>query len=129
MVHKIVIIDDNPDILHVLQLLFSSRGLEVIPTTKGEETFDLVHTFQPSLIFIDIHLSGIDGRDISRQLKTMEETKHIPVILFSANIIKGTTLVESLADDFIAKPFDIHALMLIVNKHISAADNTQTMSA
>ena len=126
---KILIVDDNPDILQLMQLLLGSRGFEVAVTLKGEETFELINTFQPSLIFLDVHLSGMDGRDISRQLKTTEETKNIPVILFSANIIKGTTLAESLADDFVAKPFDIHELMLKVHKFISVADDTETMIA
>ena len=126
---KIVIVDDNADVLHVMQLLLSSRGFEVATTTKGEEVENLVNAFQPSLIFLDVHLSGMDGRGISKKLKTAEETKHIPVILFSANIIKGTTLEESLADEFIAKPFDIHELISKVNKLIGSADNAESMSA
>lgn len=125
---KILIVDDNADVLHVMQLLLGSRGFEVQATTKGEETYNLVNSFQPHLIFLDIHLSGMDGRNISRRLKTAEETKHIPVILFSANVIKGTTLEESLADEFIAKPFDIHELLLKVNKLIGPA-HTETMIA
>lgn len=126
---KILIVDDNPDILQVMQLLLGSRGFEIAVTTKGEETYYLANTFQPQLIFLDIHLSGIDGRDISRQLKSNEETKHIPIILFSANVIKGTTLADSLADEFIAKPFDIHHLLLMVTKLIGAADDIETMIA
>lgn len=126
---KILIVDDNPDVLQVMQLLFSSRGFEVVITTIGEETIELANSFAPDLIFLDIHLSGIDGRDISRQLKTAEETKNIPIILFSANIIKGNTLGESLADDFIAKPFDIHDLLLKVTKLIGPADTAESMTA
>jgi CheY-like chemotaxis protein len=126
---KILIVDDNPDILHVMQLLLGSRGFEVISTTKGEETIELVNNLQPQLVFIDIHLSGIDGRDVSRMLKTNEATKHLPVILFSANIIKGTTLEDSLADDFIAKPFDIHDLMQKVNKLLDRGGSSETMTA
>jgi CheY-like chemotaxis protein len=125
---KILIVDDNADVLHVMQLLLGSRGYEVATTTKGEETYTLINSFQPNLIFLDIHLSGMDGRDISRQLKTAGETKHIPVILFSANVIKGTTLEESLADEFIAKPFDIHQLLIKVHKLLGPADN-ETMIA
>ena len=126
---KIVIVDDNADVLQVMKLLLDSRGFEVIATTNGEETFNLVNAFQPALIFLDIHLSGMDGRQISKQLKTTEETKHIPVILFSANIIKGSTLIESMADEFIAKPFDIHELILKVNKLIGNADSPESMIA
>lgn len=126
---KILIVDDNLDVLQIMQLLLGSRGFEVITTNNGEETYDLTNTFQPDLIFIDIHLGGMDGRDISKKLKTEEETKHIPIILFSANIIRGTTLSDSLADEFISKPFDIHELLLKVNKLIGSAVNGETMIA
>lgn len=126
---KILIVDDNPDVLQVMQLLLGSRGFEVDVTTKGEETFTKTEIFNPNLIFLDVHLAGMDGREISKQLKTTEETKHIPVILFSANIIHGNSLSESLADDFIAKPFDIHDLVLKVNKLINTSDSTESMIA
>ena len=126
---KILIVDDNADVLHVMQLLLGSRGFQVEVTTKGEETINLVNEFQPSLIFLDVHLGGIDGRDISRQLKTSEETKNVPIILFSANVLKGTAFDESLADEFIAKPFDIHDLLLKISKHIVTSDNAESMTA
>lgn len=126
---KILIVDDNADVLQVMQLLLGSRGYEVQGTTKGEDTYSLINTFVPDLIFLDVHLAGIDGRDISMQLKTDKETKHIPIILFSANVIKGNTLADSLADEFIAKPFDIHDLMLKVHKLIGPPGNIETMTA
>jgi len=126
---KILIVDDNPDVLQVMQLLLGSRGFEVEVTTNGAETINLVKTFQPVLVFLDIHLAGLDGRDISRELKSSEETRHIPIILFSANVIKGSTLAESLADEFIAKPFDIHELLSKVNRLIPVDNNGASMTA
>ena len=126
---KILIVDDNADVLHVMQLLLGSRGFKVEVTTKGEETFNLVKTFQPSLIFLDVHLAGMDGREISRLLKTTDETKFIPIILFSANIIKDSTMADSLADEFVAKPFDIHDLLVKINKHIVSPGNNESMTA
>lgn len=126
---KILIVDDNADVLHVMQLLLGSRGFKVEVTTKGEETFNLVKTFQPSLIFLDVHLAGMDGREISRLLKTTDETKFIPIILFSANIIKDSTMADSLADEFVAKPFDIHDLLVKINKHIVTPGNNESMTA
>lgn len=121
---KILIVDDNPDVLQVMQLIFTSRNYEVATTTKAEETSDLIHTFKPALIFLDINLGAADGRDISRQLKTADETRHIPIILFSANMFKGSMLKDSLADDFVAKPFDVTDLLVKVNNLIGTADKT-----
>jgi Response regulators consisting of a CheY-like receiver domain and a winged-helix DNA-binding domain len=122
---KILIVDDNEDVLPIMQMLLSSQGFEVEVTTNGEQTFELVDRFQPSLIFIDVQLAGIDGIDgidISRQLKTAEKTKHIWIILVSADIIKPAALSQSLADEFIAKPFDIQELLLKVHKLIGSPD-------
>jgi DNA-binding response OmpR family regulator len=127
--NRILIVDDNADVLHVMQLIFSSRNFEVLTTTKGEQTTDLVNTFNPALIFLDINLGSMDGREISRQLKISEETKHIPIILFSANIIRGNMLNESLADDFVAKPFDVNELIIKVNKFISTGGGAACITA
>jgi DNA-binding response OmpR family regulator len=125
---KILIVDDNADVLHVMEIIFTTRNFEVVTTTKGEETFSLADTFKPALIFLDINLGGMDGRDISRQLKGTDGTKHIPIILFSANMINNNTLKESLADEFVAKPFDVADLMVKVNKFIDNEDSEETRS-
>jgi two-component system phosphate regulon response regulator PhoB len=127
--NRILIVDDNADVLQVMQLLLSSRGYEVDVTTKGEEAYKRAEDFDPNLIFLDIHLGGIDGRDICKTLKQNEETSHIPVILFSANNIKDNLFTEAQADAFIAKPFDIHDLILKVDKLIGAAGSSQSASA
>lgn len=126
---KIFIVDDNPDVLQLMQMLLSSRGYEVEVTPRGEEVIQIVETFKPHLIFLDVHLSGMDGRDICKQLKTTEGLKDIPVILFSANILKGASITESLADEFIAKPFDIHELLVKVNKLLDQTNTSESMIA
>ena len=115
---KILIVDDNIDVLQVMQLLLITHGYAVEGTTNGEETIELADIFKPDLIFLDIHLSGIDGRDICRKIKTSDNAKNIPVILFSANLINDKMLAETMADEFVAKPFDIHDLLAKVDKHI-----------
>ncbi len=126
---KILIVDDNAEILQLMHLILSSRGYTVEVTTKGEDTVPLIQSFQPDLIFMDILLSGMDGKDICRSLKSDESTNHVAVILFSANIKKAVALEDSLADDYLAKPFDIHELVGKVKKLIGEADNSESMTA
>ncbi len=127
--NRILIVDDNEDVLQVMQLLLGSRGYEVAVTKKGEETFKKTEIFDPNLIFLDIHLGGMDGRDICKTLKQTGKTSHIPIILFSANNVKDNLFTEALADEFIAKPFDIHDLLLKVDKLIGVAGAPQSASA
>ena len=124
---KILIVDDNPDILQVMQLLLGTRGFLVEVTTDGKEIFSKINKLQPGLIFLDVFLIGMDGRDICKQIKTSEATKHLPVILFSANKVKSASVVESKADAFISKPFDIQDLVDTINSLYP--DNASSMIA
>jgi len=72
----------------------------------------------PDLILLDVLLSGKDGREIVKQLKSQEETKSIPIIMFSAHPSAEKTAREAGADDFVAKPFHIDFLLAVVAKYL-----------
>lgn len=126
---KILIVDDNPDILQVMQLLLGSRGFLVEVTTDGNETVPMMKSFQPGLIFIDVFLSGMDGRDLCKQLKSSKETRDIPIILFSANKVKNSSIIESGANVFISKPFDIQDLVITIDSLLPEVRDTSSMIA
>jgi DNA-binding response OmpR family regulator len=115
---KILVIDDDVDILSVMEILLTMKGFQVEVTAKGENTFPKIKTFQPDLILLDVLISGYDGRTICRKLKANEETMHIPVIMFSAHPGAAATITEYGADDFIAKPFDVVNLLQKVNSQL-----------
>jgi CheY-like chemotaxis protein len=76
----------------------------------------------PDLVLLDMLLSGKDGREIVRQLKSDEKTKHIPVIMFSAHPSAERTAFEAGADDFVEKPFDIDVLLHKIERLISSKE-------
>lgn len=108
---KLLIVDDEPDILEFLQVILEEEGYEVLTSTKGEYLEQLHNGGLPHLILLDVLLSGKDGRDIVKHLKTQDETKHIPVIMFSAHPSAEQTALAAGAEDFIAKPFNIDDLL------------------
>ncbi len=108
---KLLIVDDEPDILEFLQVILEEEGYEVLTSTKGEYLEQLHNGGLPQLILLDVLLSGKDGREIVRYLKSQDETKHIPVIMFSAHPSAEETARAAGAEDFIAKPFDIDYLL------------------
>jgi CheY-like chemotaxis protein len=108
---KILIVDDEPDILEFLSVILEDEGYAVAMTDKGAYLEKLPNGALPDLILLDMLLSGKDGREIVRQLKSQEQTRHIPVIMFSAHPSAEQTAREAGADDFIAKPFDIDDLL------------------
>jgi DNA-binding response OmpR family regulator len=108
--HKILVVDDDQSILDAMEITLNLEGYDVESTTKGEETFSKIESFKPDLIFMDVCLSGMDGREICKKIKEQDETRHIPVIIFSANKSMKDVFKESGANDFIGKPFNMDEL-------------------
>lgn len=117
---RILIIDDDPDIRTVMNILLKKQGFEVDSASRREEVFDKVQSFNPSIILLDVLLSGSDGRDICRELKADEATRSIPVIMFSAHPGAADNINSYGADDFISKPLNVDALLEKVNQQLKA---------
>jgi DNA-binding response OmpR family regulator len=115
---KILVVDDEPDILEFLQVILEEEGYAVLTSDKGEFLEHLHNGGLPDLILVDVLLSGKDGRQIVRHLKSQEETKHIPVIMVSAHPSAEQTAREAGAEDFLAKPFEIDALLAKVANYL-----------
>jgi DNA-binding response OmpR family regulator len=108
--NKVLVVDDDQSILDAMEIALDLKGYEVETTTRGEETFLKIASFKPGLILMDVYLSGMDGREICKQIKEDEHTKNIPVIIFSANRSMKEVFEESGANDFIGKPFNMDEL-------------------
>ena len=108
---KILLIDDDPDIITVLQLLLKKKGYQVATAYRKEEAYKQVELFRPNLIVLDVLLSGVDGRTICKKLKNTESSKHIPIIMFSAHPSAQKNMEDFGADDFIPKPFESNKIL------------------
>jgi two-component system alkaline phosphatase synthesis response regulator PhoP len=110
---KILIVDDEEDILELLRFNLTREGYRVIPATTGEETLRLANTEAPDLILLDLMLPGIDGLAVAKRLKNEDKTRDIPIIMLTAkgeeaDIVTG---LELGADDYITKPFSPRVLV------------------
>ncbi|MEP6595686.1 MAG: response regulator transcription factor [Ginsengibacter sp.] len=118
---RILVVDDNIDILQIVKIILENYGFEVLVTPKGDEIFSKTDTFNPQLILMDVFLSsGIDGREICKTLKSNAQTKDIPVILFSAQVKLEDVFQSWGADDFISKPFEVKELIGKIKSHLQA---------
>ena len=115
---KLLVVDDEPDILEFLQIILEEEGYAVITSDKGEFLEQLHNGGLPDLILVDVLLSGKDGREIVKHLKSQGETKHIPVIMFSAHPSAEHTAREAGAEDFVAKPFEIDVLLVKIATYV-----------
>ena len=114
---KILIADDDPAILDVLSLFLEDVGYEVETTDDGA-TIQQAQSDYPDLMMLDIWMSGWNGRDICIALKRQEATKHIPIILVSANRDTEKIAQEAGADDFLKKPFDLDNVLEMIERYI-----------
>lgn len=115
---KILVVDDDPGILDALSVILEDSGYQVNATPRGEDTLSRTASFHPDLILLDVLLSGSDGRQICRQLKSDSATSHIPVIMISAHPSAGQSIRRVGADSFIPKPFDSQDLLSEISKFI-----------
>lgn len=114
---QILVIDDDPDILEVVREILTEEGYRVQTSVNGACLQHLENDV-PDLILLDVLLKGEDGRDLCRQVKGQDQTRQIPVILFSANVAANSATNVCGADDFLAKPFRLEELLDLVAKTI-----------
>ena len=112
---KIFIADDDPDILEILSLMLKMAGYDTHASSNANDIFSYTSGF-PDLILLDIWMSGIDGREICRMLKTNAVTENIPVVFLSANSRINEITKEYKAQDYIAKPFEMDHLLTKVKR-------------
>ena len=112
-----MVADDDPSILDALTIMLEDAGYAVETTVDGLTVRDMNDKL-PDVLLLDIWMSGMDGKAICKHLKSQELTKHIPIIMVSANKDTKQIALDCGADDFLEKPFQMEDLLAIVAKYI-----------
>lgn len=118
---KILIVDDSPTEVHVLQTMLSKNGHEIIVATTGEDGVALAKKELPDLVLMDVVMPGMNGFQATRQLSKNEDTAVIPVIMVTTKD-QETDKVWAMrqgAKDYIVKPVQEKALIEHVNMVLS----------
>ena len=113
---KILVIDDDVDILTLVKMSLVLNGFNVEAVSQWEHIDNRIVGFKPDLILLDVSLAGADGRVICKRIKAAEETMHIPVILFSANTEIEKAAGDCNAQAFISKPYELAHLLKTIRK-------------
>ena len=127
---RILVVDDEIYIVHILDFSLGMEGYEVITALDGEQALEKARADKPDLIVLDIMMPKLDGYETCKILKADAETKEIPVILLSA---KGRNVDQKIgfevgADDYITKPFSPRKLVERINA-ILGQRSSQRMQA
>ena len=109
---KILVVDDVPENVRLLEAVLVPRGYEVVTATDGRAALDLVETEEPDLILLDVMMPGLDGYAVCSLLRANDDTAVLPVIMVTSSIgQEKTKAIEAGADDFIPKPFNHDELL------------------
>ena len=114
MEKKILIVDDEDDILYILKTVLTRRGYSVTIAYSGEECLEILEKEKPDLIFMDIIMNGMDGWEAARRIKTDKRTEKIPITMVSVKSLwedKKRSREYSFADEHLKKPLDFGELL------------------
>ena len=119
----ILVVEDNETNLRLIQYLLEARGCEVRTATKAGEVFEVLHTFHPRLILMDLQLPGVDGYQLTRLLKANPAVTGVPIVALTAYAMKGDEekALAAGCDGYITKPIDTRALWSTLEVHLAQA--------
>ena len=118
---KILVVDDEVDLVETVRFPLEMEGFDVLVSYNGEDALNQARKEKPDLIILDLMLPKLDGYKVCRLLKFDERYKHIPILMLTAKIQeKDKTLgMETGADEYITKPFEMDYLMEKVKAYLS----------
>ncbi len=114
---RILVVDDDNDILGPVCALLESEGYCVHAAHDGEEALEAVASFDPELMIIDYQMPGLDGIEVCRRLRDDEATKRLPILLSTASLM-DLSVFGRVASGFLLKPYDREWLLGFVTRHL-----------
>ena len=119
---RILVADDDPLSIKLLNFRLSSVGHEVIFAVNGGEALEIATREKPDLVLLDIMMPVMNGFQVLRKLKSQEETKNIPVIMLTSKVQEKDVVfgLEAGAEDYITKPFSFAELNARVNRALTS---------
>ncbi len=125
---KVLVVDDDPNIVEVLRLYFDKDGFAVISCLSGDKALETFQTSQPDLVVLDLMLPGKDGYDICREIR---KTSDVPIIMLTArtDTLDKVVGLELGADDYVQKPFEPKELLARVKAVLRRSDKRDSSPA
>jgi len=118
MKKKVVLLQDNKDILDIMDQVLDEEGYEVVPslTTEPIEQLDEI---DPDIVIVDDHIKGkVKGSEVVKDLKSNPDTEEIPAVLTSTSDKLPQQAEACKADDYIQKPFDLDHMVEVVKRNV-----------
>jgi CheY-like chemotaxis protein len=118
----VLVVEDNDMNMQLVEYLLEEGGYAIVKATSGEEALALTRSEsqRPDLILMDIHLPGMDGLSVVREMKTDERTNRIPILALTAHAMRGDKdrFLEAGCDGYISKPIDVKTFLTSIEQYI-----------
>ena len=107
-VHRVLVVDDDPVIVRLLEVNFEMEGFQVVTAVDGQDGVDKAKSEQPDVVVSDVMMPKLNGLELTAALKADDSTKHIPIVLLSAKaqVDDVRAGLDAGADDYVTKPFE-----------------------
>ena len=117
---RILVVEDNPDNMTLVEDILLSLGYDVLQAPDGERGVEIAYSEMPDLILMDLALPKMDGWTAARQIKTDPATCDIPIIALTAHAMVGDRerAIESGCDDYVTKPVDVSQLAQKITQYL-----------
>lgn len=122
---SILVVDDNEDNAHIIRDYLEARGYPISVAYNGDQAMELFEKEKPSLVLLDVMMPGRDGWQVCREMKESESGRDVRIIMVTAlqDWMDKRQAIETGADDFVEKPFELARLAMVVERN--AAQLTQ----
>jgi len=121
MPEKILIVEDNPQSMRLMEMLLRSKGYTLFKAMDGEEALNMVARERPDLVMMDIQLPKMNGLEVTRRLREDPAFSHTPIIAVTAYSMKGDRerVLEAGCDAYLSKPINTRELPRMVAEILS----------
>jgi len=120
---RVLVVEDNDMNMQLVEYLLEEGGYSIVKAASGEEALSIARGGDPvDLILMDIHLPGIDGLSVVREMKTDARTKSIPILALTAHAMRGDRdrFLEAGCDGYISKPIDVKTFLSSIRQYLRA---------
>jgi CheY-like chemotaxis protein len=123
MPRRVLVVEDNDMNMQLVEYLLEEGGYSIVKATSGEEALAITRDAAappPDIILMDIHLPGMDGLSVVRQMKTDERTQRVPILALTAHAMRGDRdrFLDAGCDGYISKPIDVKTFLSAIEGYM-----------
>jgi DNA-binding response OmpR family regulator len=119
MAHTLLLVDDDPQLTHVVSMFFEMEGYNVLVARGGEQALEILGETRPDIVLLDFMMPEVSGLDVCRHIRSDPRLKGLPVAVFTAFELREDEIREAGADQFIVKPYSLQGLARLVREMVA----------